>query len=398
MFSKKSQNVINIISTISMVGVGICSAALVIVLSAFNGIESLVDSYYSAFDSDIRITAMVGKTFARDSFPEDKVYGMNGVAYYSEVVEESVVLQYDGQQAIPIMKGVEEDFLLMSGLDTMLEIGRLKVEQDGYQMAMPGIGVAYKLGIYLSQPCVDDFRQCPNIVVNAPIRGKKLMKEKEGAFNERRIVVPDVFSTKMADIDEQYILVPIAFAREMLGYENDISAIEIGLEPDVDPMMMKHGLAEILGPNYEIKTRYEQNETIFKTHQTEKWMTFLILSFILVIATFNIVASLTMLVIDKKKDIEILMSMGATRKAVHQIFFLEGLLINLVGGIAGLLLGFLLCLLQWAFGLIKLENGIVPYYPVEMHVMDFVLVFMAVFVIGLIASWLPVRYLTRRHF
>lgn len=374
-----------------MAGIATCAMALIIVLSAFNGIESLVGSLYSAFDSDLRITLKEGKTFNLDDFPEDQIRKVKGVAYYSNIIEESVGLQFDDRQAIATIKGVDPDFVWMTGIDTMMVEGRLALQDGDENLMVLGRGIKNELGVQ-----VDGFTQ-PMVKVFAPLRGKSIGKYRDKAFNNEPIYTSGVFSINV-ELDMKYVVVPVEFARNILGYENEVTAIEIGIDKGVKDYLVKAKIQEILGDKYEVKTRYEQNSLIYETTKNEKWITFMILSLILVISTFTVVASLTMLVLDKKQDVRTLMSMGGTRSLIRNIFFVEGMLINVAGGLAGVILGFLVGLAQNVFGLVRLENSIVEYYPIKMIFSDFGAVMLIVLVIGAIASWIPVRFLTRRHF
>ena len=374
-----------------MVGIGVCSMALVIVLSAFNGIEDLVGSLYSTFDPDVRVTLKAGKTFDRTTFPFDELKEVEGVALYSEVIEESVGLKHKEDQAIATLKGVQESFLDMSGLDSMMYEGMLTLRSDGYPWCVVGLGIKYNLNL---QVAVMD----PSVLtIYAIRRGSNLMREREDALNTERVPVAGVFSVN-AELDTRYVLVPIDFAREVLAYEDEITAVEVGLEPGIDGAEVKPRIEAILGPDYEVKTRYEQNALIYETTQNEKWITFALLAFILLIASFNVIGSLTMLVLDKKKDVHTLSSLGANRSTTRNVFFLQGVLINLVGGAAGIFMGFRICAQQILFGIVPLQGSVTDTYPIKMIWSDFAAVFAIVVVLGILISWVPVYYLTRRHF
>lgn len=368
-----------------------CAMALIIVLSAFNGIESLVGSLYSAFDSDIRITLNEGKTFHVDSFPSDEVRAIPGITYYTNIVEESVGLQYADRTTFATVKGVESDFMVMNGLDSMIVEGTLAIKDGPFNLMVMGRGIQNHLAIQ-----VDGLSQ-PPVQIFAPNRGKNVMKDKDEAFNKLPINVSGIFSINV-DLDMKYVIVPLEFAQELLAYDNEITAVELSIAEGADEFYLKEQLQALLGDKYDVSTRYEQNSLIYETTKTEKWITFMILSLILLIATFNVVASLSMLVLDKKQDVNTLMSMGATRTMIRKIFFTEGMMINLVGGIVGIFVGFLCSWGQQTFGFVELQNSIVQYYPIKMIGTDFVAVFSIVLVIGALASWLPVRYLTRKNF
>lgn len=373
-----------------MVGIATCTMALVVVLSAFNGIEELVSSLYNSFNSDLKISLAEGKTFEKKEISLEKLKAIKGVKHCSRIIEESVVIKYDSRQTIAIIKGIEDEFLDMSGLDTMIKHGELVLNRNGYNQAILGWIVKNKLDIPI-MPGRDN-----NLLVFAPLRGKNIGRNLKKAFNSRVIQAAGAFTVN-AEIDQKYIVVPINFASEVLAYNNEISAVEVGLEPDADDEDVRDEVKALLGDKFLVKTRYQQNEVIYETTKAEKWVTFIILSFILLIATFNVIASLTMLVIEKKQDMAILTSLGASEQLIRKIFFFEGLLINVLGGGLGLLMGFLLCQIQKDFGLLRLSGSIVEFYPIKMFPSDFFAIMAMVFGIGILASWLPVFYLTKYH-
>jgi lipoprotein-releasing system permease protein len=389
LFSKKSHNIINIISGISLTVVAVVTMAMIIVLSAFNGIESLVGSLYAKFEPDIIITPAKGKTFLQKDLPLDTLRTWQGIEHVVAVIEENVMIDFGEKQRIARMKGVDEHFVQMTRLDSVVVDGEYLLKDEEYRYAVVGYGIKYELGINIYQNSMRPLK------VFAPIRGKKISRNQEKAFNRRDLMVAGIFSIN-PDFDSKYFLTDIDFASELLGYENERTAIEIGLVKGVNPDKIQEQLMALLGDNFVIKTSRQKNELIFKTSQSEKWITFFILTFILLIASFNIIASLTMLIIDKKKDIFILNSLGASRLDIRKIFFSEGMLINAIGAITGLALGYLFCIAQLQFGLIPLEGGIVEYYPIEMRIEDFFAVFGIVLATGLISSIVPVRYFTRK--
>lgn len=388
LFSKKSHNIINIISGISLTVVAVVTMAMIIVLSAFNGIESLVGSLYSRFEPAISILPATGKTFSQSSVPLDSLKIWPGILHVVPVIEENVMLDFGSKQRIARMKGVDENFVLMTRLDSVVVDGEYLLKDEDYNYAVVGYGIKYELGINIYQNSMRPLK------VYAPIRGKKISRNQEKAFNRKDLMVSGIFSIN-PDFDSKYFLTDIDFASALLGYENERTAIEIGLAEGVNPDKIQKQLITLLGNDFIVKTSRQKNELVFKTSQSEKWITFFILTFILLIASFNIIASLTMLIIDKKKDIFILNSLGASRLDIRKIFFSEGMLINAIGAIIGLGLGYLFCISQIQFGLIPLEGGIVEYYPIEMRVEDFFAVFGIVLATGLISSIVPVRYFTR---
>lgn len=391
LFSKKTRNVINIISGVSVFAVAVGAMALIVVLSAFNGVDSLVRSLYDSFDPDIKITVKEGKTFAIDELSLEEIKKVNGVKYCVKTLEETAYLKYRKNESLCTVKGVEEEFVQMTGLDSMLVEGQLTLKENGINYAVLGYGIANNLGVFIENAIE------PIKVFSAKREGKYSPTNPQGAFSKKHIMPGGIFTINQ-DFDMKYMLVPFDFAKQLLEYENEVSAIEIGLEKGADEKQVKAQIAAIAGEKFKVKTRYEQNELIFKTNETEKWATYLILTFILVIATFNVIGSLTMLIIDKKADINILKSMGASKAAVKNIFLVEGMLISLLGGITGLLMGALLCWGQQVFGFVRLHNVIVDFYPVQMQPLDFLMILATVLTIGLAASWLPVRFVVSRHF
>jgi lipoprotein-releasing system permease protein len=389
LFSKKSHNVINVISAISAVGIGVGTIALIVVLSAFNGLEGLVDKLYSSFDPDIKMVAKKGKTFVADQKIREQIKSINGVKYVTYALEETVYVQYKAHEAIATVKGVEEDFVYMTGIDSMMAEGEFVLRSGENNFAVLGYGLAYNLSVF-----INGFPE-PLKMYSAK-RGYSGPLNPEETFNKKLIMPSGIFTINQ-DFDTKYILVPLRFAMELFEYENSISSIEIGVEKGVNVNQIKKQVIEIAGENFEVKTRYELNELIFKTNKTEKWITFMILSFILVIAAFNLIGSLTMLIIEKKQDIKILAGMGADKSLIKKIFITEGLMISLIGGLGGLLTGALLCLVQKYFGIVRLQGIIIEYYPVELKATDFLAVLAIVILIGWTASYFPVKYATKKY-
>lgn len=394
LISKKSHNAINLITLISIIGVCIGTMALVIVLSAFNGISELVFGLYNTFDPDIKITPKEGKTFTPDSGLFDKIKKLEEVSHYTEALQENALLKYNDKQVIATIKGVSEDFMKMTRIDTVIRGGKFYLK-DVNENAMPvyytvlGYGIARRLDISLN-----DFVNPLEIYV--PRRGKISSLNPEDAFHIRAVEVSGIFSLN-DDFDYKYCILSIELARELLDKPKEVSAIEIGLKKGYNQEDIKSKIESILGESFEVKTRYEQNEVLFKTINSEKWWTFLILVFILVIATFNIIGSLTMLIIEKKKDIQTLHFLGADKTLIRKIFMREGLLITVTGAASGLLLGLLLCLLQKEFRFVPFSEGfIVDAYPVKIIATDLLLAVITVMLIGFFATWYPVKIFTQK--
>lgn len=389
LISKKSHNVINVISGISVLAIAFTTMAMIVVLSAFNGIEGLVDKLYSTMDTDITVYPAKGKTINTSYVHYDDIRKIEGVRHVNNIIEDNILLKYDNNQVVATVKGVEPGYIEQQGIDSMVYIGRPILQEDGFDFAILGLGLKYELNL----PVVEGLYSITRLY--APIRGKKIYKHKENAFNKKSIQVRGVYSINI-DLDNKYIIVPFDFAEELLGFNEEVSSIEISLEEGASASRVKKELEPFLDKDMEVKTRAEKNALIYQTNKTEKWVTFIILIFILVIAAFNIVASLTMLIIDKKQDIFILNSMGADQGLIRKIFFYEGMLINVVGAFFGIGFGLILIFLQSEVGLVPLKGGISPYFPVLLKSSDLIAVLVVVIFIGLISSFLPVAYLSKR--
>lgn len=372
-----------------MVGVCIGTIALVVVLSAFNGLSGLVQSLYNSFDADIEITASRGKIFDGSSTVIQELKQLEGVVHFSETIEENALLKNDDQQCLATIKGVDGNvFAAMTGFDTLLIDGDFMLERNHVPYAVLGKGISYQLGAGPSEAMNP-------LWIYSPKRGISTSINPEDGFNKKSAYVSGVFSIN-DEFDTKYVLLPIGMVRELLGYTTEVSAIELGLKPGTDIEAMQEKLKAKLGDKYQVKNRYQQNEVLFRTLKSEKLWTFIILVFIMVIATFNVIGSLTMLILEKKKDITILWNMGADTQLIRRIFLIEGLLITFIGVGLGLVIGSLLCVLQDAFGIVTFGDGyVVDAYPIEMQAMDLLAVFAAVMLIGLFAAWYPVRVFTR---
>jgi len=400
LFSKKSTNAINIISVVSMIAMAVGTMALIIVLSVFNGFESLVLGLYNSFHPDIQVSVKEGKTFVIESSKAQQLQNIEGIAHVSSVLEENAFLKYGNNSYIATIKGVDEFYTQVSGVDSTLVWGKFILNgSNGYSgekninYAVLGAGVEAALAVNLENP----FK---SIQVHVPKRTKRGFLLPKDAFNKLPIYPAGIFSIQQ-DLDNEYVIVPLNFMRQLLDYQKEISALEIGLQPSADIEKVKRSIQKILGTGFEIENRYEQNKFLHKIMQAEKWAVYLILTFILIIAAFNIIGSLSMLVIEKKKDIGILKAMGATGGFVRRVFLLQGLMMSVIG--AGVGMGFALILLaiQQIFGIIELQGRgtfVIDAYPVEMKLTDFVLVFITVIIIGLLASWFPSKRTTQQRY
>lgn len=384
--SKKSQNAINIISGISVAGVCIGTMALIIVLSAFNGLSDLVQTLYSSFDADIEITAKQGKTFVLSAEQMSGLKNTNGIAHYVEVVEGNALLKFDEKQCVATIKGVSDEFEPMSHFDSLLTEGVFNLKKNNIVI---GKGVSYRLqsGPEIFTP----------VSVYAPKRGSVSTFDAEGGLNELKMYPSGVFSIN-DEFDDKFVLMSIEKARTLFDYTNEVTAIELGLQPNADRESVQQHIQKLLGDTYDIKNREQQNALLYKTLKSEKLWTFIILVFILLIATFNVIGSLTMLIIEKKKDIHILSNIGADVSLIRKIFLTEGMLITLIGAVLGVVLGVFVCWLQIQFSLVRFSEGyVVDAYPIKFELTDFIAVLSVVLLIGFVAAWYPVRVFTKRH-
>ena len=386
LFAKKSHNIINVISAISAGGIMVGTMALIIVLSVFNGFEHVIVSLFNTFDPDIRITLVEGKTFHANDIAVDKIKKMNGVVRYTDVLEENALLRCNDRQYFATIKGVTPDFQNNSGLDSMMVEGDLVLESNGKPFAVAGRGVAYYLGL---DP--QDMKHPLEIYV--PRRGATAARPDQ-AFNSASLFTSGVFAIQ-DDFDSKYVLLPLDFTRELLDYTDEVTAVELGLKKGTETELIQKNLQQIVGPKFKVENRFQQQSTLYGLMKSEKLAVFFILGFILLIASFNVIGSLSMLIIEKKKDINILWSMGADERLVRRIFLVEGLLVTTLGALGGLILGAIICWIQQHFGIVKLQvsggSFLIDSYPVSMQLYDFVMVFLTVFFIGLAAVILPVR-------
>ena len=392
LISKKSRNAINIISFISVLGVSVGTAALITILSVFNGFDNLLTRLYNSFDPDIKIVAAKGKVFKFDDKVSEKL-NLDFIEEYSLCLEENAMFAYDDKQIVATIKGVDDNYKNVTGIDSMIVRGDYFLEYQNAFCGVSGQGIAYKLNL--------DVSFIYPVKVYIPSRTKKIsagMIDAADNLNQSIVYNAGIFSIQQ-EYDTKYFIAPLSEVRRLLEYENEVSSIEIKIKKGENIKTSLNKLTESFGEDFIVQDRNMQHEYAFKIMQSEKWAIFMILIFILLIASFNIIGSLTMLIIEKKNDIKILKSLGAEDKTIRKIFFLQGLFISFIGAIVGMLFGSVLCWAQIKFGLIKLGTGgsfIIDSYPVAMQAMDFVWVFIAVMIIGLIAAWYPVRYITKK--
>ena len=388
LFSKKSHNAINITSGISAAGVAIGTMALVCVLSVFNGFESLISNMFSSFDPDLKITLTHGKTFDVNSKEFNELRKLKSVAVFTEIIEENALLRFKDKQMPATIKGVDKNFEKMTRIDSIMYDGKFQLFDGAFQRAIPGIGVAGTLG--LGAHFIDP------LYIYAPKRTSKInLIRPENSFNQVGAFVSGIFSVKQLQYDDHYVLISIDLARDLFEYEKTkVSSVELKLAKGVNQSDIQKEIQTLIGKKFQVKNRYEQQESFFKIMKIEKWITYLILCFILLIASFNIIGSLSMLIIDKKADIYTLKNLGADNQLIKRIFLFEGWMISGVGAFVGIGLGAVLCLLQQYFGLLKLGTGyVVDAYPVVTNLLDLLLVFVTVILMGFLAAYYPVRYI-----
>lgn len=386
LFAKKSHNAINIITLVSVIGVAVGTMALVVVLSVFNGFERLILSLFDAFNPDIEIRLREGKVFSIEDIPLGELKNIPGVVLYSELLEETALLTYRDRQHLVTMRGVNDAYINITGIDTMLLAGDYLLKDGDANFIIMGQGVEFVLGAN-----INDFMNPLNLYV--PKRGRTTGLQPSQAFNASSLFASGVFGVQ-AEFDMEYILVPLRLARSLLEYDNEVTSVVLAIDATANQTRVQRQIQHLLGPGFEVRNRLQQQAFLYKVMRSEKWAIFLILTFILIVASFNVIGSLTMLVIEKNRDIKILHSMGASQKAIRQIFLIEGIMISLGGAVAGLILGGFLSWMQMRFGIIAIQaegSFIIDAYPVYVKAIDFLLVAITVFAIGLLASVLPVR-------
>lgn len=382
LFSKKSVNAINIISGISMLGVFVGSAALVIILSVFNGFENVVLSMYNTFTPEIIIEPAKGKSFNPDTSAFIAIKNDKRVINYTEVLQEKALLRYGERQHIALVKGVSDDFLKRKQLDSTLLEGSFTLRKGDTNYAVVGSLVQ----LFLTLNINNDFEP---LHIYSPRKGAGISINPADEITLKSIQPVGVFQIQQ-QFDET-VIVSLEFARELLEEEKNVSAIELYLNPETSTEAFQAEITKALGEDYVVRNRIQQNELLYKILNSEKWAIFVILTFVLVIAVFNIVGSLTMLVIDKKKDIAILNSIGASSPLIQQIFFMEGMMISLIGCISGMVAGLGFCLAQQHYGFITMSDFITDAYPIGLKATDFVLVFLTVTGISIITSGISSR-------
>ena len=394
LFSKKSHNAINIISLISVCGIAIATMAMVCVLSVFNGFGGIVEGMFSAFDPDLKITPKAGKVFNYDNDTFKQVLSNSSIQMFSESLEENAIYEFGDNQVPVIVKGVSQEFQIMSDMDKLMLDGNFKLSEDVVDYTVLGAGLAMSLGA--RSGFMDPIK------IYAPKRDVRVNFANPGAaFTDVNVMIGGIFSLNQPEIDEQMAIVPINLARELFRYDSEVTSLDINIIPNASVKKVKDQIQSIIGDDYVVQNRYEQQIQSFRMLQIEKWVTFLILAFILLIAAFNLVGSLSMLIVEKENDINSLRNMGANNSLIANIFLFEGWLIAFWGIISGIIIGLVLCLLQQNFGLLRLGSDvsgvyIVDAYPVIVRLWDVAIVFVVVSLISILTVFYPINNLKKK--
>ena len=397
LFSKKSHNAINVISGVSVCGVALATLALVCTLSVFNGFQDLVTTMFTAFDPEIKIIAANGKVFDAQNERIQSLKELPEIEVFSESLEDNAMVQYKGRQTMVVIKGVEDNFNQLTAIDSILYgRGDWILHDEVVDYAIPGIELVSILGTGI--------RFLDPLEVYAPKRGVKINVANPSTSFESSYLHSSglVFAVNQQKYDASYILTSLSFARDLFQYETEVSSIELKLSANADVNEIKSEAKRILGSDFLVQDRFEQQADTYRIMKVEKLISYVFLSFILLIACFNVIGSLSMLIIDKRNDVVTLRNLGADDQLISRVFLFEGYMITFFGALIGVALGLLLCFVQQEFGLISLGNGssagafVVDAYPVSVYAADVILVLITVLVTGFLSVFFPVRYLTRR--
>lgn len=388
LFAKKQFNAIHIITAISSAAVGVVTAAMICVLSVMNGFGTLVEQMFSQFDPDLRVTAQIGKSFSLDPEKKEQLLALPCVDLLSECIQETALIEFDDKQMPVQLMGVDSTFAHITNIENIIIDGHYEVYDGAFDRAVLGQGLAWKLGL--------GARFVQGIQVYAPKRESRVnMLRPDMNFNKETCFIAGIFAINQQKYDENLILVDLDLSKRLLEFEdNEITALLLSTPKDYNIKKAKRDIRNLLGDGFIIQDRYEQQEDFFRILRIEKLLTTLLLIFILLLASFNGIGSLSMLIIDKQKDIQTFSHLGANNEMIRKIFMLEGWLVNTIGAMVGLILGLGICLLQEHFGLLKLGNGeeyIISTYPVAVQWWDIILVIAMVFALSVLSAWIPAR-------
>lgn len=388
LFAKKQYNAIHIISGISAAAIGVVTAAMICVLSVMNGFGVMVEQLFSQFDPDIRIEAVSGKSFHDEGEQFDALRQLPSVALVSQTIEETALLQFEDRQMPVRLCGVDSIFPTLTHIQDIITDGEYEVHDGAFDRAVLGRGLAWQIGVgaHFIHP----------LQLYAPKRTARVnMLRLDQAFNEEICFIAGTFAVQQAQYDDEMMLVDIPLTRRLLEYgEKEVTALLIQLSPNASARQAERDIQSLLGKDYNVLNRYEQQADFFRILRVEKLLTTLLLVFILLIASFNIIGSLSMLIIDKQSDIQTLSHLGANQQTIRRVFLFEGWMISTLGAICGLVVGLIICLLQEHLGLLKLGNGaeyVVSAYPVAVQATDLLIVTIVVLSLGFIAAWIPAK-------
>ena len=397
LISKKSHNAINVISGVSVCGIALATLALVCTLSVFNGFQELVTTFFTAFDPELKITSVSGKVFDAQDERIQSLRQLPEIEVFSESLEDNAMVQYKGRQAMVVIKGVEDNFNQLTAIDSILYgRGDMVLHDEVVDYAIPGVDVTSSLGTGI--------RFLDPLEVYAPKRGSKINVANPSTSFQTAYLHSSglIFAVNQQKYDASYILTSLSFARDLFQYDTEVSSIELKLKEGSNIYKVQKKISQSLGEDFQVLNRYEQQADTYRIMEVEKLISYAFLSFILLIACFNVIGSLSMLIIDKRADVVTLRNLGANDRLISKIFLLEGCMISFMGAIIGVALGLILCFAQQEFGILSLGSGassgafVVDAYPVSVHFSDVVLVLITVLVIGYLSVLLPVRYLSRR--
>ena len=395
LFSKKSTHAINVISAISVIGVAVATVALVVTLSVFNGFHDLVASFFTQMDPQLKVVPVMGKTAPADDPILTKIRQLPEIEVATECLEDQALAVYGDRQMMVKLKGVDDNFDQLTHIREILEgDGTFELHAADMNYGIPGLGIAYQMGLGYTY-------QQP-LKIYAPRReGQLNMADPTDGFVEDELYSPGVvFCMKQGKYDKNYILTSLAFARHLFQQDGQLSSLELRLKPGSSFDRVKTEMKSLAGTKYQVLDRYEQQDDTFRIMKVEKLIAYIFLTFILMIACFNIIGSLSMLIIDKRSDVQTLRNLGATESQISRIFLFEGRMISVVGAVIGIVVGLLLCWLQQQFAFVRLGSSegsfVVDAYPVSVHPWDIVLIFLTVIAVGFLSVWYPVRYFARR--
>ena len=397
LFSKKSHNAINVISGVSVCGVALATLALICTLSVFNGFQDLVTTMFTAFDPELKIIAVNGKVFDGQDERILALRDLPEVEVFSESLEDNAMVQYKGRQAMVVIKGVEDNFNQLTAIDSILYgRGELVLHDEVVDYVIPGVELVSTLGTGV--------RFLNPLEVYAPKRGSKInVANPSSSFQSSYLHSSGlVFAVNQQKYDASYMLTSLSFARDLFQYDTEVSSIDLKLKEGSHLYKVQEDISRRLGDEFRVQNRYEQQQDTFRIMEVEKLISYLFLSFILLIACFNVIGSLSMLIIDKRADVLTLRNLGADDGIITRIFMFEGCLISFMGALVGVVLGLTLCFIQQEFGVIALGSGasagafVVDAYPVSVHWQDVILILITVLVVGFLSVLYPVRYLSRR--